>query len=99
MTDIATLRAVTDEAGLVFTERARRLAAPSYLRQRAIFGAHLSSRWLVGYAPPGWTRLVDTLRVRFSDDALIDAGVARRSSRGTLDRHLPQPDHVRHSRP
>jgi DNA primase len=84
MTDIVTLRAATDEAARIFAERARHLAALSYLRQRGISGSHLSSAWLLGYAPPGWTRLVDKLRGRFPDDALIDAGVARPSSRGTL---------------
>src|SRR4051794_3278608 len=84
MTDIDTLRAVTNDAARIFTERARHLAALSYLRQRGIFGTHLSSGWVLGYAPPGWTRLVDKLRGRFPDDALVDAGVARRSSRGTL---------------
>src|SRR5439155_16547557 len=52
--------------------------------QRGILGTHLSSGWLLGYAPPGWTRLVDKLRGRFPEDALLDAGVARRSSRATL---------------
>jgi DNA primase len=84
MTDIDTLRAVTNSAAQSFTERARHLAALSYLRQRGILGTNLSSAWVLGYAPPGWTRLVDKLRGRFPEDALIDAGVARRSSRGTL---------------
>jgi DNA primase len=84
MTDIDTLRAVTNEAARIFTERARHLAALSYLRQRGILGTNLSSSWVLGYAPPGWTRLVDKLQGRFPEDALIDAGVARRSSRGTL---------------
>jgi DNA primase len=84
MTDTDILRAVTDETARIFTERARNLAALSYLRQRGILGTNLSGSWLLGYAPPGWTRLVDRLRGSFPEDALIDAGVARRSSRGTL---------------
>src|SRR3954471_18458212 len=83
-TDIDTLRAVTDEAARLFTERVRHLAALSYLRQRGIFGTHLTSSWLLGYAPPGWTRVVDKLSSRYPDQALVDGGVARRSSRGTL---------------
>lgn len=83
-TEIDTLRDVTDEAARIFTEQARRRAADTYLQQRGIDGTHLTGSWLLGYAPPGWTRLVDTLRGRFPEQALIDAGVARRSSRGTL---------------
>lgn len=84
MTDIDTLRAVTNEAARIFTERARQLAAQSYLRQRGVLGTHLSDNWMLGYAPPGWTRMVDKLRGRFDEQALLDAGVARRSSRGSL---------------
>jgi DNA primase len=83
-TDIDTLRAVSDEAGRIFSERARHRAALSYLRHRGIEGSHLTGRWLLGYAPPGWTRLLDKLRDHFPDQALLDAGVARRCSRGTL---------------
>jgi DNA primase len=39
---------------------------------------------VIGYAPPGWTRLYDLLGGRFGDQALVDAGVARPCSRGTL---------------
>ncbi|HET6911615.1 MAG TPA: toprim domain-containing protein [Mycobacteriales bacterium] len=84
VTDINTLRAVTHDAARIFTERARHLAALSYLRQRGILGTHLASNWMLGYAPPGWTRMVDKLANRYPEQALIDAGVARRSSRGTL---------------
>src|SRR6185312_14534092 len=45
---------------------------------------HLPAGWPLGYAPPGWTRLVDTLRGQYSDQALLDAGLARVSSRGSL---------------
>jgi DNA primase len=57
----------------------RATAAP---RERTAGCAALE--WLLGYAPPGWTRLVDRLGRSFSDETLLDAGVARRSSRGTL---------------
>ncbi|WP_309114664.1 AAA family ATPase [Saccharothrix sp.] len=40
---------------------------------------------MVGYAPPGWTGLVDHLSSRgFRDDELVEAGVARVSSAGNL---------------
>jgi len=82
--DVALLRQVTDAAAQVFSRPGRRVAAAIYLRQRGIEAKHLSSDWLLGYAPPGWTRLVDELRHDFDDQALVDAGVARRSSRGSL---------------
>lgn len=83
-TDIETLHAVTNETATIFADKVRRSSANSYLRQRSIIGTHLADSWMLGYAPPGWTRLVDTLSNQFPEQALIDAGVARRSSHGTL---------------
>ena len=83
-TDIAVLRAVTAAAADVFTAPPRRQAAYAYLRQRGIDATGIDPEWVLGYAPSGWTRLVDELRGQFDDQALIDAGVARRSSRGSL---------------
>jgi DNA primase len=83
-TDLDTLRAITEETARIFTDPVRRRAALSYLAQRGIVGTHLDEGWLLGYAPPGWTRLVDRLRGRFAEQSLVDSGVARRSSRGTL---------------
>lgn len=82
--NIARLREVTAAAAEVFTETPRREAAITYLQQRGIDSAALPEQWPLGYAPSGWTRLVDKLRGQFPDQALLDAGVARRSSRGTL---------------
>jgi DNA primase len=82
--DIRSLREVTAAAAAVFTEPQRQRAAIAYLRQRGIDASDLSSEWVLGYAPSGWTRLVDRLRVEFSEQALLNAGVARRSSRGSL---------------
>jgi DNA primase len=82
--DVRALRAVTAAAAAVFTEPLRTRAAISYLRQRGVDASGLQTQWLLGYAPPGWTRLVDKLRGRFPDEALLAAGVARRSTRGTL---------------
>jgi hypothetical protein len=62
----------------------RHTAAITYLRQRGIDATDLPAHWKLGYAPPGWTRLVDTLRGQFPDQALLDTGLARRSTRGTL---------------
>lgn len=84
ITDPDLLRAVNAYAAAVFTESRRRSAALAYLRQRGVKATALGSQWLVGYTPPGWTRLVDRLRGEFPEQALLDAGVARRSSRDTL---------------
>ncbi len=82
--DIDLLRQVTAATADIFTAPGQRAAANIYLRQRGINTKSLAPDWLLGYAPPGWTRLVDKLRGQFDDQALIEAGVARRSSRGTL---------------
>lgn len=83
-TDIETLRAVTNATASVYADQARRSSATRYLRQRGIIGTQLADSWMLGYASPGWTRLVDILAEQFPEQALIDAGVARRSSRDTL---------------
>jgi DNA primase len=58
--------------------------APAYLETRGI-GADVAVEWHIGYAPAGWTALTDHLRgLRYSDDDIEAAGVAKRSSRGTL---------------
>jgi DNA primase len=84
ITDIEELREITRAAAEIFTADPRKRCALTYLRQRGIDATGLSPQWVIGYAPPGWTRLTDSLRGRFSDQALLDAGVARVSSRGTL---------------
>lgn len=83
-TDLATLRAVTRAAAAVFIEAPRRHAAVTYLRQRGIDARDLLPAWSIGYAPRGWTRLVDRFAGEFGEQALLDAGVARRCNRGTL---------------
>jgi hypothetical protein len=82
--DIRLLREVTVAAATVFTEPPRQAAAITYLRQRGIDAPVLSPQWVIGYAPPRWPRLVDRLCPEFSEQALLNAGVARRCSRGTL---------------
>jgi DNA primase len=56
-----------------------------YLTARG-FGAVLGETvWTVGYAPPGWTRLLDHLRRhRFDDRVLLDAGLVSRTRTGHL---------------
>lgn len=85
ITDRDTLRAVIAEAQSILTRPARRQAALTYLAQRGINGGALPDEWPLGYAPPGWTRLADDLLARgFVEQELLDAGLARRCSRGSL---------------
>jgi len=83
-TDLRSLAEVTAAAAEILNAAPRRRAAVTYLRQRGIDTAALPGEWPLGYAPPGWTRLVDQLRGRFGDEVLLEAGLALRSSRGTL---------------
>jgi DNA primase catalytic core len=83
-TDLRSLTEVTAAAAEILTAAPRRRAAVTYLRQRGIDAAALPAEWSLGYAPPGWTRVVDQLRGRFGDEVLLEAGLALRSSRGTL---------------
>jgi DNA primase len=61
---------------------------PGYLAARGLQPVAVA-QWHVGYAPAGWTALTRYLRGLGHDDALIEAaGLARRSSRGTLIDHF-----------
>jgi DNA primase len=61
---------------------------PGYLARRG-FGQATMRQWRIGYAPAGWTALLDHLRGLGHDDAVIEAsGLSRRSSRGTLIDHF-----------
>ena len=57
-----------------------------YLHERGIAPVLASTTiWKVGYAPAGWTVLIDHLRARgHSDQTLMDAGLAHTCRRGTL---------------
>jgi DNA primase len=58
--------------------------APRYLSSRGINVA-VAAEWDIGYAPGGWTALTGHLRgLGYRDDEIEGAGVASRSSRGTL---------------
>jgi len=58
-------------------------AAARYLAEREI-PDELVERYELGYAPDGWTGLLDALRVTVRERDLEAAGLVRRSSRGTL---------------
>ncbi len=61
---------------------------PGYLRSRG-FGDTLTRRWRIGCAPCGWKVLTDHLRsLGHEGAAIVAAGLARRSARGTLFDHF-----------
>jgi DNA primase len=61
---------------------------PGYLVARGLNPVAVA-QWHIGYAPAGWTALISHLRNLGHDDAVIEAaGLARRSSRGTLIDHF-----------
>lgn len=63
-------------------------AAPdvqSYLGQRVGDLDTTRARFVVGYAPAGWTPLLDHLRAQgHADHDLVDAGLVQRTAKGTL---------------
>lgn len=57
---------------------------PQYLTDRGLHPA-LRYRWLTGYAPAGWTALVDHLRAEgHSSETILSAGLAFQGKRGNL---------------
>jgi DNA primase catalytic core len=61
---------------------------PGYLAARGLDPATVK-QWRIGYAPTGWTTLTSHLRhLGYGDAAIEAAGLARRSSRGTLIDHF-----------
>jgi DNA primase len=79
------LHATNQAAVEALASPARQVIAARYLQQRGIEPRDLTGDWQIGYAPPGWTRLVDQLRAAgFTDQHLLTAGLARTCRRGTL---------------
>jgi DNA primase catalytic core len=75
---LAAQAALTDAAAY-YTEQTAVSWVPGYLAERGLPGV------AAGYAPAGWSHLVDHLRRRgHSDRALLDTGLAKVSSRGSL---------------
>lgn len=61
---------------------------PAYARSRGLDDA-VARDWRIVYAPAGWTTLTDHLRgLGHGDQSIEAAGLARRSSRGTLIDHF-----------
>jgi DNA primase len=62
--------------------------AADYLAGRGLDSATIQRR-RIGFAPPGWTPLTSRLRdLGYRDELIEAAGLARRSSRGTLFDHF-----------
>lgn len=80
------LRTTVKAAERFYAEQTAGSWVPEYLRGRRLEGClEAGSAWQVGYAPASWTALVDHMRGRqYSDDDLLEAGLASRSKRGTL---------------
>ncbi|WP_116451904.1 MobF family relaxase [Blastococcus litoris] len=73
------------QAAAFYTDRYPKSWAPDYLHQR--LGTDLSGdpRFTPGYAPAGWTALVEHLRDRGATETeLLAAGLAQRARTGTL---------------
>jgi DNA primase len=79
-----TIRRILADAHAFYTGQLAGSWAPGYLHARGITAAAIQD-WHIGYAPAGWTTLTSHLRsLGHHDDAIQAAGLATRSSRGTL---------------
>jgi DNA primase len=86
--DLARLRAAHAEAARFYRDQ---LTSPAgagphaYLLGRGGAAVLASDRWDVGYAPDGWTTLIDHLHaLGFTDADLLGAGLAGRARTGRL---------------
>jgi DNA primase catalytic core len=78
------LLALHRQAAAFYRDRLAGSWVPAYLERRSLAGA-LEDSWLVGYAPRGWTALVDHLRGAGADEAaLLTSGLATRARTGSL---------------
>ena len=76
------------DAEAFYLSNLKRSWVPGYLATRG-FSPETMTQWRIGYAPAGWTTLTDHLRgLNHNDAAIQAAGLARRSSRGTLIDHF-----------
>ena len=77
-------RRILADAQAFYTSQLNSSWAPGYLHARGITPAAIRD-WQIGYAPAGWTALTGYLRrLGHHDDVIQAAGLATRSSRGTL---------------
>jgi len=76
------------DAEQFYLDHLKRSWVPDYLAARGLSHEALA-RWRIGYAPHGWTALLSHLhRLGHSDSQIEAAGLARRSSCGTLIDHF-----------
>ena len=79
---------ILNDAAAFYTARLAGNWAPDYLAARGI-SSQTAGSWQIGYAPAGWIVLTDHLRkAGYTDGEIEAAGLARRSSRGTLIDHF-----------
>jgi DNA primase catalytic core len=82
------LVAVLRDAHSFYSARLPGSWVPAYLLSRQI-GPEIIRDWHVGYAPAEWSALTGHLRAAgHADEEIEAAGLARRSSRGTLIEHF-----------
>jgi DNA primase len=82
------LRRVLLDAERFYLTSLPRSWAPAYLAARGL-SPQTITQWRIGYAPRGWTTLLAHLRrLGYTDPQIEAAGLARRSSRGTLIDHF-----------
>lgn len=82
------IRRVLSDAEQFYLDCRDRSWAPRYLTSRGLTTENIRLR-RIGYAPPKWTALIDHLHASGHSNELIEAaGLARRSSRGTLIDHF-----------
>ncbi len=80
---------VNQAAAAFFRARLPGSWAESYLADVRGFGPDICRRWQLGYAPDEWSALRDHLhKAGFPDKLITAAGLARRSSAGTLIDHF-----------
>jgi DNA primase len=81
----ARLVAVHADAAAFYRHQLPGSWVPAYLGDRALAEVLKSTRWDVGYAPGGWTSLVEHLRALGHDDATLElSGLALRLRNGHL---------------
>ena len=89
-----TIRRILADAHAFYTGQLAGSWAPGYLHARGITAVAIQN-WHIGYAPAGWTALTSHLcRLGHHDDAIQAAGLATRSSRGTLIDRFRDRDHA-----
>ena len=81
---LAEIHQILDTAEAFYLRGLEHSWAADYLASRGM-SAETTAQWRIGYAPDQWTALISHLRTAGHDDeTIMAAGLARRSSRGTI---------------